>query len=198
VKLLVATRNQGKLREIRRLLGPHGLEVVGLSDLPAAPDVDESGETFLENARLKAWTIAEATGLPTLADDSGLAVDALGGRPGVRSARYAGPQATDGDNNRLLLAELQGVPEPDRTAAFLCSMVLAVPGHGEHTSEGRLRGRILGEPRGQGGFGFDPLFLVEGTNLTLAELEPAEKNQLSHRGRALRDLLPQILSLKDR
>jgi XTP/dITP diphosphohydrolase len=195
VTLLVATRNSGKLREIRGLLGPSGVHAVGLADLPEAPDVEEDANTFLGNARKKAWALAEATGLPVLADDSGLTVEALAGRPGVHSARFAGPSASDEENNRKLLAELAGVPPARRRAAFVCAMVLAVPGRGEHCTEGRLEGSILAAPRGTGGFGYDPLFLVDGTGCALAELDLETKNRLSHRGRALASLLPRILEL---
>lgn len=190
--LLVATGNAGKLRELRRLLAPEGIDVRGLAEVPGARPVEEDGATFLENARKKARALAELTGLPTLADDSGLAVAALGGRPGVRSARYAGPGATDADNNRKLLEELRGVPPGQRQAAFVCTMVLAVPGQGDVEAEGRLEGRILEEGRGEGGFGYDPLFLVEGQGLTLAEMALDAKNRLSHRGRALAALLPHL------
>ncbi len=190
--LLVATGNAGKLRELRRLLAPEGIEVRGLTEVPGARPVEEDGATFLENARKKARALAELTGLPALADDSGLAVAALGGRPGVRSARYAGPGATDADNNRKLLEELRGVPPGQRQAAFVCAMVLAVPGQEDVEAEGRLEGRILEEGRGEEGFGYDPLFLVEGQGLTLAELALDAKNRLSHRGRALAALLPHL------
>ncbi|MHB8763997.1 MAG: XTP/dITP diphosphatase [Deferrisomatales bacterium] len=195
MKLLVATRNRGKLRELEALLGPHGVQVLGLADLDGVPEVEEDGDTFLANARKKARTLADATGLPALADDSGLAVEALGGRPGVWSARYAGPAATDADNNRKLLAELAGVPPGERGAAFECALVLALPGGGERTAAGRLSGRILAEPRGTGGFGYDPLFAVDGPDLTLAELSLEAKNRLSHRARALARLVPAILEL---
>ena len=196
MRLLLATRNRGKLQEIRRLLTDEGIEVLGLADLADPPEVVEDADSFLGNARKKAWTLAEATGLPVLADDSGLEVEALGGRPGVRSARYAGPAATDEDNNRQLLAELGGVPPGRRRAAFVCAMVLAIPGQGEQAAEGRLEGRILEAPRGDRGFGYDPLFLVEGTDRTLAELELDAKNRLSHRGQALRAVLPHLLALR--
>jgi XTP/dITP diphosphohydrolase len=168
---------------------------VGLADLPAAPDVEEDADTFLGNARKKARALAEAAGLAALADDSGLAVEALGGRPGVRSARYAGPGATDEDNNQRLLEELARVPAGQRGAAFVCAMVLALPGGGEFSAEGRLGGRILEAPRGDRGFGYDPLFVVEGTDLTLAEMDLGAKNAVSHRARALRAILPRVLAL---
>ncbi|GAB4257529.1 MAG: XTP/dITP diphosphatase [Deferrisomatales bacterium] len=196
MRLVVATRNPGKLREVRHRLAREGIEVVGLADLPSSPEVDEDGDTFAANARKKAWALAETTGLPVLADDSGLEVDALGGRPGVRSARFAGPDATDDDNNRRLLDELRGVAPEERTAAFVCAMVLAVPGPGggERWAEGRLEGRILERPQGEGGFGYDPLFWVDEVGKTLAEMGPEEKNRISHRGRALENLLPALLA----
>ncbi len=195
MRLLVATGNAGKLREFRQMLEPLGFEVLGLGDLPDRPALPEDGDTFLENARAKAWPLARRLGIPVLADDSGLAVDALGGAPGVRSARFAGPGATDAQNNARLLAELRDVPDPGRTAAFVCALVLALPDLGEVAAEGRVAGRILREPRGTGGFGYDPLFLVEGLGRTAAELEPEVKNRVSHRGRALRLLLPVLRAL---
>lgn len=195
--LLFATRNSGKLRELRGLLAPEGIDVRGLADVPGAPEVKEDGATFRENAWKKARALADFAGLPALADDSGLAVAALGGRPGVRSARYAGPDATDSDNNRRLLEELRGVPPQGRRAAFVCAMALAVPGNAraEAEAQGRLEGRLLEVPRGSGGFGYDPLFLVEEAGLTLAEMELADKNRLSHRARALAALLPRLREL---
>jgi XTP/dITP diphosphohydrolase len=193
--LLLATRNPGKLREFRGLLAPEGIEVRGLADLPGAPEVEEDGATFRENAWKKARALAAFSGLPALADDSGLTVEALGGRPGVRSARYAGPGATDADNNRKLLEELRGVPPERRRAAFVCAMALAVPRGAGAEAEGRLEGRLLEAPRGTGGFGYDPLFLVEEVGLTLAEMELSAKNRLSHRGRALGALLPRLREL---
>lgn len=194
--LLVATRNPGKLRELGALLGSEGIEVLGLADVPGAPDVEEDGATFRENAHRKASALAAASGLPALADDSGLAVEALHGRPGVRSARYAGPGSSDADNNRKLLEELSGVAADRRGAAFVCAMVLAVPGGEGAEAEGRLEGRILEAPRGSGGFGYDPLFLVEGPGLTLAEMDLAAKNRISHRSRALAALLPHLRGLR--
>jgi XTP/dITP diphosphohydrolase len=195
VRLVVATYNPGKLREIREILGLAGIEAVGLDDVRLAQSFVEDGDTFLENARKKARVVAEVTGLPALADDSGLAVRALEGRPGLLSARYAGPGAADWDNNRKLLAELEGLPPDRRGAAFVCAMVVVVPGVGEWAAEGRLKGRILESPRGQSGFGYDPLFYVESAGQTLAEMEPGEKNRLSHRGQALRHLLPRLSNL---
>ncbi len=195
MRLIVATANAGKLRELRQMLEPLGFEVLGLADLADRPELREEGDSFLDNARSKAWPLVQSLGEPVLADDSGLVVDALGGAPGVRSARYAGPRATDADNNRKLLMELEGVPAKRRTAAFVCALVLAVPGLGEVAAEGRVEGRILERPRGGGGFGYDPLFLVEGLGRTAAELDPKTKNRVSHRGRAFRLLLPVLRDL---
>jgi XTP/dITP diphosphohydrolase len=197
MKLLVATGNAGKLREIGALLAPHGIQTLGLSSLPHAVEIVEDGETFAENARKKALALHRATGLAVLADDSGLAVTALGGRPGVHSARYAGPGAADADNNAKLLQELAGVPDEARAAAFLCAMILIAPDGTQHTAEGRLEGRMLREPRGAEGFGYDPIFQPEGEARTLAEIPLAEKNTMSHRFRALRAILPEILSLAE-
>jgi len=193
----MATGNAGKLREVKELLAPEGVEVLGLRDLPAPPQIEEDGDTFLANARKKAWTLARATGLPVLADDSGLVVAALGGQPGVHSARYAGPTATDADNNDRLLAELAGVPATQRRAEFVCAMVLAVPDaeEREFVAAGRLAGTVLTAGRGGDGFGYDPLFLETATGRTLAELDLTTKNRLSHRHRALHQLLPALRRL---
>ncbi|MNK81681.1 Non-canonical purine NTP pyrophosphatase [compost metagenome] len=151
---------------------------------PHAIEVDETGETFRENARLKARTYARLLGEPALADDSGLSVEALGGRPGVHSARYAGVNATDADRIRKLLGELEGVPDAARGACFHCALVLAWPGDGELTVEGMVSGRILHEARGEHGFGYDPVFYVPSLDKTFAELSPEEKNLHSHRAKA--------------
>ncbi len=195
MRLLVATGNRGKLREIAAALAPAGIAVEGLDALDAPPSLREEGDTFLANAREKAWTVARIAGRPVLADDSGLVVDALDGEPGVRSARFAGPHATDQENNRLLLERLAGVRPERRTAAFVCSMVLALPGQGEVAAEARVHGRILDAPRGDGGFGYDPLFWVDELGATMAELDPDVKNRISHRGKALRLLLPVLREL---
>jgi XTP/dITP diphosphohydrolase len=189
MELVVATRNAGKLREIRRLLGERGMAVKGLECFPELPEVVEDGDSFAANARKKAETIARLTGRLTLADDSGLSVDALAGRPGVYSARFAGPCASDEDNNHCLLRELVGVTAGERGAAFCCVMALCTPEGRCELFEGRLNGRILAAPRGTGGFGYDPLFLVPEYGRTLAELPLDIKNRISHRGRALRQVL---------
>ncbi len=199
-RLLVATGNPGKVRELAAILGDLPVTLVGLRDVRPgqAPEVVEDGETFLDNARRKAHAYAAWSGLPALADDSGLAVDALDGRPGVYSARYAGPGATDAGNVTRLLGELDGVPAVRRTAAFRCAAVLVVPAVGsdrpvgEWHAEGAWSGRITEAPRGEGGFGYDPVFLPDGWDLTAAEAGSVVKNEVSHRRRALAALRPAI------
>ncbi len=188
-ELVVATRNAGKLREIRHLLEDAGITVLGLDAFPEIPEIDEDGATFMANAVKKAETVARLTGRPCLADDSGLTVEALAGEPGVHSARYAGVQGDDAANNARLLKELFGVPAQHRQAAFCCVMALSLPGTSPRYFEGRVCGRILDAPRGSGGFGYDPLFLVDGFDRTMAELPLAEKNRISHRGQALRQVI---------
>lgn len=190
MKLLVATGNQGKLKEIRRLLSESPFEIVGLDAYPGLPEVVEDGDTFEANARKKAIEMAEATGCLTLADDSGLVVDALGGAPGVISARYAGEDGDDAANNRKLMAEMQDVPDDKRQAAFHCVMALAEPDGSCRTFEGQIAGLLLREPRGEGGFGYDPYFLVPEYGKTTSELPLDIKNRISHRGNALRKVLP--------
>jgi len=194
MRLVVATRNRGKLAEFRSLLGAHrGLELLCLSDLPPLPEVVEDGDTFLANAQKKAREVALATRLPTLADDSGLLVDALEGAPGVHSARFAGEQASDDENNTRLLELLAKVPTEDRRARFRCVLALGTPDGtlGPHT-EGECEGRIVREPRGAHGFGYDPLFEVEGLGRTMAELSSAEKDDLSHRAVATRRMKDEL------
>ncbi len=181
MRLLVATTNAGKINEYRLLLQGIGADVVGLRDLPLDLDVAETGATFVENARLKARAYAEATGLWTLADDSGLCVDALNGAPGVFSARY-GP--TDQARIERLLNEMQSVPEEKRTARFVCIIVLAEPGGSTRAFEGVCEGRIARQPSGSNGFGFDPVFYLPDFAQTMAALPIAVKNQISHRARA--------------
>lgn len=186
--LVVATRNPGKLREIKEIIGATGFEVVGLGELPDGPEVVEDGLTFLANAKKKARAISQWSGCPALADDSGLEVDALGGRPGVHSSIYAGIGATDEENIRKLLHELSGVPQGKRGARFRCVMVLACPDGREWVAEGTWEGVIALEPRGSGGFGYDPVFFLPDLGRTVAELTPEEKNSMSHRAQALRNL----------
>ncbi|WP_437315973.1 RdgB/HAM1 family non-canonical purine NTP pyrophosphatase [Sorangium sp. So ce385] len=187
LRLLAATSNRGKLAELRSLLADLPIEVRSLAEvLPDAPPVVEDGATFLENALLKVRAGALRSGLVTLAEDSGLEVDALGGRPGVRSARFAGEHATDAENNAALLAALADVPDDQRRARFRCVMVLLDPRTAEQpvVTEGRCEGWIARQPKGSGGFGYDPLFVVEAYGRTMAELGEAEKNRVSHRGEA--------------
>lgn len=185
-QLVVATRNRGKMKEIQALLDGVVDEVQCAADFPDFPETIEDGATFEDNALKKAREAMLYTGLPVLADDSGLAVEALGGRPGVYSARFAGEGASDADNNRTLLAELTGVPETERQGAFICVMAYVAPDGTERIFYGRVGGKILTSPRGEGGFGYDPLFLVDGFDKTMAELPLDEKNRISHRGQALR------------
>jgi XTP/dITP diphosphohydrolase len=194
IKLLLATKNRGKVNEIRGLLGvaaQKNVEVLTLADLSAVPEPREEGKTFSENARIKALHYAAAYRVLCIADDSGLAVDALGGRPGVRSARYGGPHATDEENNVFLLDDLKPHPGPWK-AAFVCVAVCALPGRVIAEASGRIAGEIVPVPRGNGGFGYDPVFLVGGTGKTMAELSTEEKNRISHRGQAVRQLIAEM------
>ena len=184
-RLVFATTNPGKLREVAEILGAEGVEVVGIDDVAPGWQVVEDGITFAENARIKARDLARRTGLPVLGDDSGLEVDALGGRPGVRSARYAGEDATDAENVTQLLAELGDVADHARTAAFRCALALAWPDGSLVEAEGRCDGRIARAPRGSGGFGYDPVFLDPASGRTFGELPAEAKNAFSHRRRAL-------------
>jgi XTP/dITP diphosphohydrolase len=192
VELLLATTNPGKLRELREIAAGSALVWRGLAEFPSVPEAAENGRTFTENARLKALHYAAATGLPTLADDSGLEVDYLNGDPGVRSARYAGPEQDAAANVRKLLAALAGVSPHERTARFRCSMAFAWRGEILCESTGVVEGLITDSPRGAGGFGYDPVFLVPELGQTAAELRPQQKHAISHRGQALRAILPQI------
>lgn len=188
-RLVIATKNKGKLRELRRLLEPLGLEVVSIGEVADSFHVDESGSTFAANAALKARAASELSGAPALGDDSGLEVDALGGRPGVRSARYAGEAASDAENNELLLRELAEVGEAERSARFRCAIALAEPSGELSIVEGTCEGMIQRAPSGTDGFGYDPLFTVpECGGRSFAELSPAEKDRVSHRGKALRKI----------
>jgi XTP/dITP diphosphohydrolase len=191
--LVLATRNEAKLAELRRILAPLvAAEVVGLADLPPYREVPETGSTFAENALLKAREAVRHTGLPAVADDSGLAVDALNGMPGVLSARWAGRAAGDAANLRLVLEQIADVPDSRRGAVFVCAAALVTPDGREQVVEGRLAGVLRREPRGTNGFGYDPIFQPEGETRTTAEMDPAEKDAISHRGRAFRELAPLI------
>lgn len=200
-RLVLATRNQGKVAELRAILteafADHAPTLDVATDVGGVesfdlPDVVESGVTFAENALLKARFVARETGLPAVADDSGLAVDVLGGAPGVFSARWAGRHGDDEANLRLLLAQLSDVPDAHRGAAFVCAAALVTPGGEEHVEHGRLPGTLEREPRGTGGFGYDPVLTPFGYHRTCAELSPEEKNAISHRGQAFRALAPHV------
>ena len=192
-RLVLATRNQGKIEELRRILADlnsdqqDSIELLGTEEF-GLDDVEETGDTFAANALIKARAVAEATGLPAIADDSGLCVDALNGMPGIYSARWAGAHGNDLANLELLLAQLSHVPDERRGAHFACAAALVIPGGVEIVEEGRIFGEVILQPRGTGGFGYDPIFLPSGHILTLAEIGAAEKDAISHRGVAFRAL----------
>ena len=197
-RLVLATHNRHKVVELRRILADAGLgdiEVLSADDVPGMPDVAETGTTFAENALLKAHAVAAATGLPAVADDSGLCVAVLGGSPGVFSARWSGRHGDDRANLELLLAQISDVPDDRRAGWFMCAAALALPDGREHVAEGRLNGTVVRAPRGTNGFGYDPVFVPEGGTRTTSELTDAEKDAISHRGRALRALVPVLREL---
>jgi len=197
-QLLVATRSEHKLRELRQLLDVDGLDLVSLDDLGVAGDPIEDGETFEANAAIKARFGLDATGLPTLADDSGLEVDALDGGPGVRTRRYAGEDATDAQNNAKLLAALDGLPADRRGARYVCALALAIPGDPLVIERGTCRGRIATSPRGTAGFGYDPIFEPEEEppgGRTFGDWSSEAKNEVSHRARAARRMAPHLGAL---
>ena len=197
MKLVLATKNSGKVIEFRRILeefGANDLEVVGLDQFPEIGDIEETGSTFEENSLLKARTISKLTGLPALADDSGICVDALGGAPGLYSARYSGNG--DAANNEKLLNELKDIPDEMRTAYFICVAAYVRPDGFERVEEGRFYGKILHKAIGSGGFGYDPLFQPDGLNCSSAELSAQQKDAISHRGIAMRAIAPFIISKK--
>ena len=200
-RIVLATRNPHKVGELRAILGhlidELDLEIVGMDEFPDVADVVETGVTFAENATLKAVAAAEATGLPALADDSGLAVAVLGGSPGVYSARWAGTHGQDRANLELLLAQLADVPDEHRSAAFVCAAALAMPDGRVVVREGRMPGMLAREPRGDNGFGYDPILVVDGDLRTAAQLNPEEKNVISHRGKAFRALAADIRAFLD-
>jgi XTP/dITP diphosphohydrolase len=191
-RLLLATRNAGKLAELRRLLesAVPGVEVVGLRDVDDYPEAPETGATFAENALMKAREAVRYTGLPAVADDSGLTVDALNGMPGVLSARWSGRHGNDDANTALLLGQVADVPDERRGAAFVCAAALVLPDGTERVLERQWRGSLAREKRGPNGFGYDPVFVPEGLEVTSAELTPEEKDARSHRGQAFAALVP--------
>ncbi len=193
-RILIATRNPGKVREFAQALEPEGFEVCGMDTLANADEIEDTGETFAANARLKAEGYSNRTDMLVLADDSGIEVDALDGAPGVQSARYGGPGLDEEERTRLLLQELDGVPEERRTARFRCALVLARDGKTLATFDGVIEGRINHTPEGENGFGYDPLFFHPPSGCTTAQLAPAEKQKVSHRGQAIAALLRALLS----
>lgn len=190
LKLVLASRNRGKLKELKSLLDGLGYQVLSLDDFEGLPEIQETGTSFRENAVIKAREAARMTGQICLADDSGLEVDYLQGAPGVYSSRFAGPEKDDAANNRKLLKLLEGVSGEQRTARFRCVVAVASPQGRVETVEGVCEGRIGNEPRGNGGFGYDPLFIVAGRDCTMAELELETKNSISHRAMAFRRAVP--------
>jgi XTP/dITP diphosphohydrolase len=199
-RLLLATRNPGKLAELQRLLesAVPGVAVVGLRDVPEYPEAPETGTTFAENALLKAREAVRYTGLPAVADDSGLTVDALNGMPGVLSARWSGRHGDDAANTALLLGQLADVPDERRGAAFVCAAAVVTPDGAERVLERSWRGQVVREGRGSNGFGYDPVFLPDGLERTAAELSAAEKDARSHRGQAFAALVPLVGELLGR
>jgi len=197
IEIVVATRNPGKLKEIKAILTVDSERFLSLKDFPGIPEIIEDGKTFAENSLKKAKTVARLTGRVSIADDSGLAVDALQGRPGIYSSRYAGENASDEERYRKLLKEMESIPEGKRGGAFGCAAAVASPGGSVDVVEARWRGTITFAPRGANGFGYDPIFYIPEMNQTIAELAPAVKNKISHRAQAfekLKHILPKFLA----
>ena len=196
-KVVIASRNEHKIDEMRRILHEAGLslDLVGIQEFPDLPDVDETGATFAENALLKAREICAFTGIPAIADDSGLCVDALGGMPGIFSARWAGTHGNDLANLQLLLAQISHVAPDRRTASFRCAAAIVMPSGAEKVVEGAMLGRIIDTPRGTNGFGYDPIFIADGYSITTAEMDSANKDAISHRGLAIAALAPTLAQL---
>jgi XTP/dITP diphosphohydrolase len=197
-KLVLATRNQGKITEFRRILdalAPGAIELIGVDQFPDLVDVDETGSTFEENSLLKARYTCQATGLPAIADDSGLCVDALNGDPGIFSARWAGTHGNDQANLEKVLDQLKDVPDEKRTARFMCVASLVLPDGREQVAEGRFEGHILHAPVGENGFGYDPIFQPLGLSISSAQMSAEEKDLVSHRGKSLRSIAPHVIQL---
>ncbi|MFB7935842.1 RdgB/HAM1 family non-canonical purine NTP pyrophosphatase [Streptomyces sp. NPDC056049] len=196
-RLILATRNAGKITELHAILADAGLDLdlVGADAYPDIPDVRETGVTFAENALLKAHALARATGLPAVADDSGLCVDVLNGAPGIFSARWSGTHGDDKANLNLLLAQLSDIADEHRAAHFACAAALALPDGTERVVEGRMEGTLRHQPTGTNGFGYDPILQPAGHAVTCAEMTPSEKNAISHRGKAFRELVPVVREL---
>ena len=196
-RVVLATRNQHKVAELGRILSSYDVELVSLDEVGVSDEVAETGATFVDNALQKARAAAGASGLVAIADDSGLAVDALNGMPGVLSVYWAGRARDDAANLRLVLEQLEDVPDERRGAAFVCAAAAVTPDGRELVVEGRLQGRLLRAPRGEGGFGYDPIFVPDGDTRTTAEMTPEEKDAISHRGKAFRALAPRLAELGD-
>jgi XTP/dITP diphosphohydrolase len=197
-QLLLATRNKGKVIEFQRILeaiAPGEIELISLDSFPNLGDVEETGESFEENALLKATQMCKESGLAAIADDSGICIDALGGAPGIYSARWAGDHGNDHANNEKVLSQLKDVPAGARGAHFRCVAALALPDGRTHTQEGRFEGEILNSPMGENGFGYDPIFKPSGFEISSAQMSPEQKDSLSHRGKALRALAPHAIEL---
>lgn len=197
-RLLLATRNKGKIEEFRRILdalAPGEIELVGLETFPNLHDVEEDGATFEENALKKAREMSLATGLPAIADDSGLCVDALGGDPGIYSARWAGSHGDDSANTAKVLEQMRDIPDDKRSAHFMCVAALYLPDGRSHCEEGRFDGWLLHQPIGEFGFGYDPIFRPEGLSISSAQMSAEEKDEISHRGKSLRAIAPHVISL---
>ncbi|WP_430536145.1 XTP/dITP diphosphatase [Listeria rocourtiae] len=197
-KLVIATNNVGKAREFEKLFGAYGIEILTLADFPEIGEIDETGTTFAENAALKAETVAEQIGQVVIGDDSGLIVEALDGAPGVYSARYAGNQHNDADNNEKLLRELTDVPDESRQAKFHCTLAIAFPGSPSEFFTGECAGKILTAPQGVNGFGYDPLFYLEEFDQSMAEISAEQKNKISHRAKALEKIAKNIDQLLEK
>lgn len=194
-RIVIATHNPGKVTEYAQLMSELPVQAISLDEAGITMSVDETGSSFEENARLKAVGYAQASGLLTLADDSGLEVDALGGEPGINSARYSGPDANDRDRYNLVLRKLEGVPPDQRAARFRCVLALAAPGSEVYIGEGVVEGMIASAPRGEFGFGYDPIFFLPEYGATMAELRSTFKNVISHRARAFQAILPRLQAL---
>ncbi|MFC8051730.1 XTP/dITP diphosphatase [Bacillus subtilis] len=185
---IIATHNPGKVKQLKEILEPRGYDVKSLAEIGFTEEIEETGHTFEENAILKAEAVAKAVNKMVIADDSGLSIDNLGGRPGVYSARYAGEQKDDQANIEKVLSELKGIEKEQRTARFRCALAVSIPGEETKTVEGHVEGYIAEEPRGEYGFGYDPIFIVKDKDKTMAELTSDEKNKISHRADALKKL----------
>lgn len=196
MKVLVASNNKGKLKEFNKILGELGIECISMNDAGIDIDVEETGTTFLENAKIKAEVIYKIAKIPTVSDDSGLCVDALGGEPGVYSARYAGEHGNDEKNNEKLLANLKNIPPEKRTARFMSVVYLVLDDNTAISAQGTAEGFIIDEPKGENGFGYDPIFFSPTLGKTFAQASVEEKNAISHRGSALRELKRKLSAIK--